>query len=87
MCFDGKTQALAKRLKKDILDKVDNVDQAREMIDEHKRQANSQVARMAELYFENSGKFGIERQLAQVWSHQLTKLSALREAIVMVLKE
>ena len=37
MCFDGKTQALAKRLKADILSKVDNVDQAREMIAEYKR--------------------------------------------------
>ncbi len=87
MCIDGKTQALAKRLRPHVLDKIDNVDEAREMIAENVSTANSQVARMAELFYENTAQFGIVRQVAQVKSHPATKLSAVRGAIVLVLQE
>jgi tRNA isopentenyl-2-thiomethyl-A-37 hydroxylase MiaE len=86
MCIEGKTQSLAKKLKKDILDKIDSPDQAREMIQENKLIANSQIARMAELYYENQEKFGIVREVAQVRSHPVTKLSAIRGAITAVLQ-
>lgn len=87
MCIDGKTQALSKKLKPSILENIDNIDEARAMIDETKRTANSQVAHMAELFYENQEQFGIVRQVAQVRAHPLTKLSALRGAIVAVLTE
>ena len=87
MCIDGKTAALARKLKTDILDKIDNIDQAREMIVENIRTADSQIARMAELYYEHQAQFGIERKLDQVRRHPNTKKSALRGAIVLVLQE
>ena len=87
MCIDGKIQALSKKLKPSILENIDNVDEARAMIDEVKHTANSQVARMAELFYENQEQFGIVRQVAQVRTHPVTKLSALRGAIVAVLTE
>lgn len=86
MCFEGKTQALASKLRADVVAKIDNVDEAREMIAENIHTGNSQIARMAELYYENASQFGIERKLAQVRSHPATKLSALRTAIVLVLQ-
>ena len=87
MCIDGKTAALARKLKTDILDKIDNIDQAREMIAENIRTADSQIAHMAELYYEHQAQFGIERKLDQVRRHPNTKKSALRGAIVLVLQE
>lgn len=87
MCFEGKTAALALKLKADILGKIDNVDQAREMIAENTRTKDSMVARMAELYYEHQTQFGIERKIDQVRAHPDTKRSALRGAIVLVLQE
>jgi hypothetical protein len=87
MRIDSKITALACGLRADILEKIDDVDQAREMILENIRTANSQIARMAELYYQRPSQFGIKRKLDQVRRHPQTKLSALRAAIVEVLQE
>jgi hypothetical protein len=86
MGFEGKVKALTKRLQEEVLSKIDSVDEARELVAETLHTANSQVARMAELFYENQGRFGIERQVAQVLGHPNTKRSALREAITSVLR-
>ena len=87
MCIVGKTTALANRLKAGVLEMIDDTDQAREMIAENIRTGESQIAHMAELFYENQDQFRIRRQLAQVQRHPVTKKSALRGAIVMVLQE
>lgn len=90
MCIDGKTTALARKLKSNILDQIDSVDQAREMIAEQMKLGigdNSQIARMAELYYQFPEKFGIQRKLKQVKKHPISKMSALRGAITEVLRE
>ena len=87
MCIDGKTESLAEKLKQHVLDKLDSAEEAREMITENIRDRQSQIASMAELFYENREQFGIVRQVAQVRTHRGTKLSALRGAIVLVLQE
>ena len=90
MCFEGKTDALARKLKSTILDTIDSVDQAREMIAENMKLGgyhSSQIAHMAELFYENPAQFGIERKLKQVQGHPDTKRSALRGAITQVLQQ
>lgn len=87
---EGKIEALACKLKVHVLDLIDDADQAREMIAEHMKLGSfhtSQIARMAELYYENPINFGIRRRLKEVGGHPERKRSAIREAIANVLRE
>lgn len=87
MSYDEKVQSLVKRLKPHVLEVVDGVPQAQEMLAEFVRTKDSQVAKMAELFYENQDRFGISRQVKQISGHPGTKMSALREAIKLTLSE
>ena len=87
MCIEQKTQVLAETLYDVVLDTVDNMEEAKELIQENIRTGDSQIAHMAEKLFENQEKFGIKGQMSKVRTHRGTKLSALRGAIVLILQK
>lgn len=87
MCFEDKMKPLIELLRPHVRETLSDAGKAQEMIEQHKATMNSQIAHMAENLYEYQERFGLTETLKPIGSHPSAKLSHLREAITLILRE